>query len=126
MCEAQGGVDLRFDGKRVTGPGKESIPLSDHPVKATIKVDNREGGERGLGRDQGCVGSGRSDFLVEERNAECGAAEGFEDGERRYGLRLTMSIGGQGGVGLVFSRSQHCRGSQRASPCEYKGSAMPK
>ena len=95
MGETQGGVDLRLDGKGVAGPGKKSIPLSDHPVKATIKVDNREGGERGLGRDQGCVGSGRSDFLVEEGNAKGGTAEGFEDGKRGHGLRSTMSIGGQ-------------------------------
>jgi hypothetical protein len=48
VCEAQGGVDLGLDRERVTGPGEKSVPLSDHPIKATIKVDNREGGERRL------------------------------------------------------------------------------
>jgi hypothetical protein len=91
--EAQGGVELGFDGKSVTGPGKESISLSDHPIKATIEVDNGEGGEGRLGRDQSGIGSGRSDFLVEERNAEGGTAEGFEDGKRGDSLRMTMSTG---------------------------------
>jgi hypothetical protein len=81
MCEAHGGVDLRFDGKSVTSPSEKSISLGDHPVKATIEVDNREGGQRRLGRDQSGIGSSRSDFLVEEGNAKGGTAEGFEDGE---------------------------------------------
>jgi hypothetical protein len=94
MGEAQGGIELGFDRKRVTGPGKESISLSDHPIKATIEVNDGEGGERRLGRDQSGIGSGRCDFLVEEGNAKGSTAEGFEDGKRGDGLRLTMSIGG--------------------------------
>lgn len=94
VCKAHGSVDLRFDGKGVTGPGKKSIPLRDHPVKATVKVNDGKCGKRGLGRDQGGIGSSRSDFLVEEGNAECSATEGFEDGQRGYGLRLWMSIQG--------------------------------
>jgi hypothetical protein len=123
MGEAQGGVELGFDGKSVTGPGKESISLSDHPIKATIEVNNGESGERRLGRDQSGIGSGRSDFLVEERNAKGGTAEGFEDGKRGDSLGMTMSTGGRERVNRVCSRSQHCRGSQPASLCEYKGSA---
>ncbi|KAH0356438.1 hypothetical protein KCU81_g26, partial [Aureobasidium melanogenum] len=76
VCKAHGSVDLRFDGK----------------IKATIKVNDGKCGERRLGRDQGGIGSSRSDFLVEERNAEGGATERFEDGQRGYGLRLRMTL----------------------------------
>jgi hypothetical protein len=124
--EAHGRVELGLDGKSVTGPSEKSISLSDHPIKATIEVDDGEGGERRLGRDQSGIGSGRSDFLVKEGNAKGGATERFEDGERRDSLRLTMSFLEHGRVRWVCSRSQHCHGSQRASLCEYKGSAKPR
>jgi hypothetical protein len=124
--EAHGRVELGLDGKSVTGPSEKSIPLSDHPIKATIEVDDGEGGEGRLGRDQSGIGSRRGDFLVEEGTAKGGAAEGLEDGKRRDGLRLTMSIRGHGRGRWVCLRSQHCRGSQLANPCEYKGFAKPR
>jgi hypothetical protein len=124
--EAHGRVDLGLDGESVTGPSEKSISLGDHPIKATIEVDDGEGGEGRLGRDQSGIGSGRGDFLVEEGNAKGGTAEGLEDGKRGDGLRWTMSICEDGRVRCVCSRSQHCRGSQPTSLCEYKGSAKPK
>lgn len=64
MRQAQLGVDLGSDGEGMTSPGKKSVPLSDHPVKATIEVNDGKGGKGRFGRNQGGIRSGRGDFLV--------------------------------------------------------------
>lgn len=51
-------INLRLDAEGVSSPGQKGIPLCDHPVKATVKMNDRKGGEGGFGGDQGGIGSG--------------------------------------------------------------------
>ena len=118
MRNAHRGVDLRLDGESVTSPGKKSISLGDHPVKATIEVNDRESGKRRLGRDQSGRGSGRGDCLVEERDSKGGTAERFEDGKRRnsaLSIAVEANEGAFAGIKVLRCRDGCRKKRERAA-----------
>ena len=74
-------------------PSQQGVPLGDHPVGRSVKVEDRKRRCRRLRRDQGGDGCRRRNALVEERNAEECSSEGGEDGESRLGLdRIKANI----------------------------------
>lgn len=75
-----------LQAQSVSRPGQESVSPRDHPVQAAIQMHDDQRGERRLGGDQGGVGGGRRDGLVEEGDAQQGSPKGLEQGQRGDGI----------------------------------------
>lgn len=112
VCWSETTLDSWGDSKGVASPCEEGVPLSDLPIGCTIEVENREGGIRRFGGDQGSDGRGRGDALVEEGHAKEGVAEGGEETKGRLCLGALSASGHQQGP---CWRNSHFAPCQRLS-----------
>jgi len=79
MGEGQTSLYTGSKSESVACPGEQRGAVSDDPVGCAVEVEDRKGGVRGLGRDQGVDWGGRNDALVEEWDAKEGAGNGREE-----------------------------------------------
>jgi hypothetical protein len=114
VVQPQLDIVLRLQAQRMAGPGKQRLPLADDPVLPAIEVYGDDARYGRLGRDESCDRARRRDLLVEERDADGGAAEGLEDGERREGVfRLPTEADQRSAAGVERLRGRERDGEQR-------------
>lgn len=86
MCQAELDIVLRLQLQSEASPRKKCLPLADDPVIPSIQIYGHNTRYRGLGGDEGCDGTGRRHFLIEEGNADGRALKRLEDGKSRQGV----------------------------------------
>lgn len=91
MRQAHFHVPPGLQGQCVTGPRQECVPLGDHPIQPAIQMYDDQRRDRRFCCDQGGIGCGGRDALVEKGYAERESSEGLEDGEGRDGLSTGIS-----------------------------------
>jgi hypothetical protein len=95
-------------------PGKQRLPLADDPVLPAIEVHRDDARYGRLGGDESCDGTRGRNLLVEERDADGGAAEGLEDREGREGVfRLATEADECSAAGVERLRGRQRDGEER-------------
>lgn len=96
MRDTQLRVVLRLQSQSMASPSQQRLSLANNPVLASIHVDGHYAGDWRLGGDESCDGTCGRNLLVEKGNANGGAAEGLEDGERGEGVFRLATEGDEG------------------------------